>query len=78
MSLFDVVRRFGTWRLVLFTGALLAFLALHLIRIPLVLLALALETALGLVNDCAARQASTPPRRPVNDFYAHTGQAGGA
>ncbi|WP_329054066.1 hypothetical protein OG738_13520 [Amycolatopsis sp. NBC_01488] len=78
MSLFDVVRRFGTWRLVLFTGSLLAFLALHLIRIPLVLLALVLETALGLLNDAATRQASAPPRRPVNDFYAHPRQAGGA
>ncbi|QRP46899.1 hypothetical protein [Amycolatopsis sp. FDAARGOS 1241] len=72
MSTFDVLQRFGTWRLLRFTGALLLFVALHLVRIPLVLLALVLEVALGLIDGYASRQASTPPRRPVNDFYAHT------
>jgi hypothetical protein len=71
MSVFEVLRRFGTWRLVLFTGSLLVFLVLHLVRIPLVLAAWVLEAALCRLDGYATRQASTPPRRPVNHFYAH-------
>jgi hypothetical protein len=70
MSVFEVVHRFGTWRLVLFTGSLLLFVVLHVVRIPLVLLALVLETTLRRLDGYATRQASSPPCGPVNHFYA--------
>lgn len=69
MSIFDVLRRFGTLALLRFAAALLLFLALHLIRIPLVLAAAVLAVALGRLDRYAARQASTTSPCPVNDFY---------
>lgn len=72
MSLFDVLSRFGTAALLRFVGAVLLFLLLHLLRIPLVLAARVLEGVLRRLDHYAARQASRPPRGPVNDFYDHT------
>ncbi|PXY32111.1 hypothetical protein [Prauserella muralis] len=71
MSLFDVLSRFGTVALLRFVGAVLLFLTLHLLRIPLVLLARVLEGVLHRIDGYASRQASREPRRPVNDFYDH-------
>jgi hypothetical protein len=69
MSVFDVLHRYGTAAVVRFTGALLLFLALHLVRIPLVLAAQVLEVALHRINAYATRQASTGPAGPINHFY---------
>lgn len=71
MSMFEVLGRHGTARLLCFTGALLLFLALHLARIPLVLVARVLEVALGRIDTYAARQSSRPTRGPINHFYAY-------
>ncbi|WAL65601.1 hypothetical protein ORV05_32760 [Amycolatopsis cynarae] len=76
MSIFEVLARYGTLALLRFAAALLLFLALHLIRIPLVLAAAVLAVALGRLDRYATRQASTSPRRPVNDFYPHTNTVG--
>ncbi|RBM11091.1 hypothetical protein DI005_34875 [Prauserella sp. PE36] len=72
MSIFDVLERFGTLALLRFVGALLLFLMLHLLRIPFVLLVRVLEGVLRRIDGYAARQASRPPARPVNDFFHHT------
>ncbi|PXY35182.1 hypothetical protein BAY59_01245 [Prauserella coralliicola] len=70
MSTFEVLRQYGTGALLRFAGAVALFLVLHLVRIPLVLLARVLEVAMRRVDGFAIRQASTPPSRPVNDFFA--------
>lgn len=69
MSIFEVLERRGTWVLLKFTGAVVVFLLLHLIRIPLVLLARMLEFTLRRLNGYAARQATAQPRGPVNQFF---------
>lgn len=69
MSVFDVLHRYGTAAVLRFTGALLLFLALHLVRIPLVLTAQVLEVALRRVDAYATRQAGTSPTGPINHFY---------
>ncbi|WP_236793248.1 hypothetical protein [Amycolatopsis sp. GM8] len=68
MSIFEVLERRGTWVLVKF-AALGVFLLLHLVRIPLVLLARVLEVTLRRLNGFAARQATAAPRGPVNQFF---------
>ncbi|RBM12126.1 hypothetical protein DI005_33240 [Prauserella sp. PE36] len=70
MSTFDVLRQYGTAALLRFAGAVVLFLVLHLVRIPLVLAARVLEVAMRRLDGFATRQASTPPRKPVNDFFA--------
>jgi hypothetical protein len=72
MSIFDVLSRYGTAALLRFTAAVALFLLLHLIRIPLVLAARVLEISMHRINDYAARQASTPPTRPINQFFRPT------
>lgn len=69
MSVFDVLQRFGTAALTRFTAALLLFLLVHLLRIPLVLIARALEVFLRRINRYVARQVSQSAG-PVNDFFA--------
>lgn len=69
MSIFDVLQRFGTAALLRFTGAVAVFLLLHLIRIPLVVVARVLEISMRRVNAYAARQATQPPAGPVNQFF---------
>ncbi|MEU3274513.1 hypothetical protein ABZ639_27025 [Saccharomonospora sp. NPDC006951] len=69
MSTFDVLRTYGTAALLRFVGAVVLFLIFHLIRIPLVLVARVLEVAMRRIDGFAARQASRPPRRPVNQFF---------
>jgi hypothetical protein len=48
------------------------FLVLHLVRIPLVILAAVLEGVMRRVDGYAVRQASTRPHRPINQFFADT------
>jgi hypothetical protein len=43
MSAFEVIERYGTWALVRFVLGMLAFLTLHLIRLPLLMLARMVE-----------------------------------
>lgn len=69
MSIGEVLARHGTAALLRFAGVLLLFLLLHLVRIPLVLAARVLEVAMRRINDYAARQASTPPRGPINHYF---------
>jgi hypothetical protein len=69
MSVFAVLRQFGTLALLRFTLALVLFLTLHLARIPLVLTARVLEIALYRIDRYATRHATQRPARPVNDFY---------
>lgn len=69
MSLFDVLEERGTARLISFVATLVGFLLLHLIRIPFVVIARALEHGARRLDHHATRQASRPPTRPVNQFY---------
>lgn len=69
MSVFEVLQRFGTAALLRFTGAVAVFLLLHLLRIPLVLVARVLEVSMRRIDAYAAKQASQPPRGPINQFF---------
>jgi hypothetical protein len=71
---FDALERRGTWVLLVFAAALALFLALHLARmvLPLVL-APALEAALRRLDRWTTRRVLRPPAKPVNHFYAYTG-----
>lgn len=69
MSTFDVLSRYGTAALLRFAGAVALFLALHLTRIPLVLAARVLEVAMRRLDGYATRQASRPPRGPINHYF---------
>lgn len=72
MSTFDVLQRHGTAALLRFAAAVALFLVLHLIRIPLVLLARVLEIGMRRADGFATRQASRPPSGPINHFFDHT------
>lgn len=50
MSATDVLARFGTWALLKFVVALLVFVLLHLMRLPVLLLAVVLESAMSRVD----------------------------
>lgn len=50
MSAFDVLDRYGTAALLRFLGAVALFVALHLLRLPFVLLARLLEAGMGRVD----------------------------
>lgn len=50
MSAFDVLDRHGTAALLRFLGAVALFVALHLLRVPFVLLARLLEAGMGRVD----------------------------
>jgi hypothetical protein len=69
MSLFVVLRRLGTLALLRLLAALLLFMVLHLARIPLVLAARVLETAMRRLDGYAAGQAARMPDRPINHFF---------
>ncbi|GHF10489.1 MULTISPECIES: hypothetical protein [Amycolatopsis] len=72
MSMFEVLRRFGTFALLVFTGSVLLFLVLHLVRIPLVLIAKVLEISMRRLDAFVTRHASKPPTGPVNQFFHPT------
>lgn len=71
MSTFDVLSRYGTAALIRFVGGLVLFLALHLIRIPLVIAVRLLETCMQRVDQYATRQATptAPPTRPRTQWF---------
>lgn len=71
MSTFDVLARYGTAALLRFAAAVALFLVLHLIRIPLVLVARVLEGVMRRVDAYAVTQASRPPSGPINHFFGH-------
>lgn len=69
MSAFEVLQRKGTLALLGFLAALLTFVALHLVRIPLVLLAAVLAGVMRRLDTVIVRQATEPARGPVNQFF---------
>lgn len=73
MSIFEVLNRLGTLALLRFAAAIALFLLLHLLRIPLVLLAKVLKFSLLRIDRYATKQA-TRPARPINHFYDPTGE----
>lgn len=60
MSAFEVLHRYGTWALLRFVLALLVFVALHLVRLPLLLAARLLEACMRRVDGFVV--AGLPPR----------------
>ncbi|MBB5852506.1 hypothetical protein ACFQ05_04395 [Amycolatopsis umgeniensis] len=64
-----LLERNGTWVLCKVFGAFALFLALHLIRIPLVLLVRVLAGVIGELDGYTSRQITTPPRGPINHYY---------
>ena len=60
MSAFEVVQRYGTWALLRFVLALLAFVALHLVRLPLLWVARVLEVCMRRIDGFVV--AGLPPR----------------
>ncbi|MGW7534720.1 hypothetical protein [Amycolatopsis sp. NPDC054798] len=71
MSTFEVLSRYGTLALIRHALTVVLFLVLHLVRIPLVLVARVLEGVMGELDRYATAQASRPPNRPVNQFFPH-------
>jgi hypothetical protein len=67
--LFRLLARNGTWALLRVFAALALFLVLHLIRIPLVVLARILAGVMARVDDYTTRRVATPPRGPINQFF---------
>lgn len=61
MSATDVLARFGTWALLRFVLALLVFVLLHLVRMPVLLLAVALESAMSRVDGVVTAAVSQDP-----------------
>lgn len=51
MSATDVLAQYGTWALVKFVGALLVFVLLVLVRMPVRLLVVALEALMSRVDN---------------------------
>jgi hypothetical protein len=70
MTTFEVLNRYGTAALLRFVGAVLLFCVLHLVRLPLVLLARVLEVSMRRVDAYATRQAAHRPTRPINHYFA--------
>jgi hypothetical protein len=58
MSASEVLQRFGTWTFLRFVLALLMFLALHLARLPFVLIARLLETGMSRVDKAVTAAVS--------------------
>ncbi len=75
MSTFDVLERYGTAALVRHVGTLVLFLVLLFLRIPFVLAERVLAGVLKRLDAYATAQASRPPTRPINHYFA-TGREG--
>ncbi|MPZ86310.1 MAG: hypothetical protein GEV28_40455 [Actinophytocola sp.] len=60
MSAFEVVQRYGTWALLRFVVALVVFVALHLVRQPLLWAARVLEVFMRRIDGFVV--AGLPPR----------------
>ncbi|WP_460404954.1 hypothetical protein [Actinophytocola sediminis] len=65
MSATDVLARFGTWALLRFTLALLVFVLLHLVRLPVLLLTAVLDGAMSRVDRAVTSAVSGPGPGPV-------------
>jgi hypothetical protein len=61
MSATDVLARFGTWALLRFVLALLVFVLLHLVRLPVLLLAVVLDSAMSRVDNAVTAAVSDRP-----------------
>jgi len=64
VSAFDVLHHYGARALIGFLFTIAVFVALHLIRLPLLGAARALETAMHRVNARLTRAVDTPPAGP--------------
>ncbi|MCT2587780.1 hypothetical protein [Actinophytocola gossypii] len=62
MSASDVLARYGTWALLRFVLALLVFVALHLVRLPVLLLVTVLNAAMSRVDGAVTSAVSRDPR----------------
>lgn len=60
MSAREVLVRFGTWALLRFVLALLAFVVLHLVRVPFLVIARLLDAAMSRVDRAVTSAVSTP------------------
>jgi hypothetical protein len=60
MSATDVLARFGTWALVKFVAALLVFVVLHLVRMPVRLLVVLLDSLMSRVDGAVTAAVSKP------------------
>ncbi|MFF0145988.1 hypothetical protein ATK36_0476 [Amycolatopsis sulphurea] len=69
MSAFEVLQRKGTLALLGFLVELVAFVVLHLVRIPLVLVAAVLAGVMSRLDRAIVRHATEPARGPVNHFF---------
>jgi hypothetical protein len=58
MSASEVLQRFGTWAFLRFVLALVMFLALHLARLPFVLIVRLLETGMSRVDKAVTAAVS--------------------
>jgi hypothetical protein len=76
MSAFDVLSRFGTAALLRFLGAVVLFVLLHVLRIPVYLLAKVLEIGMRRVDGALQRAVSAAGSgKPHNDFFAPSSPA---
>lgn len=82
MSAFDVLDRYGTAALLRFLGAVALFVALHLVRLPFVLLARVLEVGMGRVDGyltgalaTGSGSATQPPGPSAHHPYAAAGMS---
>ncbi|MFD5245670.1 hypothetical protein ACFWIW_14050 [Amycolatopsis sp. NPDC058340] len=64
-----LLERNGTWALLKVFGAFALFLALHLARVPLVLLVRILAGVVARVDGYTTRQITTAPAGPINHYY---------
>ncbi|OLZ56357.1 hypothetical protein BS330_18335 [Amycolatopsis keratiniphila subsp. nogabecina] len=64
-----LLERNGTWALLKVFAAFTVFLALHLARIPLVLLVRILAGVIARVDGYTTRQITTAPTGPINHYY---------
>ncbi|MET8847996.1 hypothetical protein [Amycolatopsis sp. NPDC004625] len=77
-----LLERNGTWALLRVFTALALFLVLHLIRIPLVLLARVLAGVMARIDGYATTHVAREPSGPINHYFdphnthPHPGQPG--
>lgn len=67
MSASEVLARFGTWALLRFVLALLVFVVLHLVRLPVLLLAVVLDGAMSRVDRSVTAAVSVRPERGAGE-----------
>ena len=64
MNATDVLAQYGTWALMKFVGALVLFMVLHLMRLPVRLLLVMFEAAMSRVDNAVTAAVSRPTPRP--------------